>query len=145
MPPKVLKKRGWWILPGSRRLGDLVLILGRRADHHMIFHIFSIPFLPWVFHRRLFKVLRKKNEIHCSRKMIGCVIFWQTQNSTHMHAHSRLLLAHKFMSFVGPLPLCKGQVNTSCSPCSRGTSLGFGQNGLTELSLKCRKDTDRSP
>ena len=32
----------------------------------MIFHIFSIPFLPWVFHRRLFKVLRKKNEIHCT-------------------------------------------------------------------------------
>ena len=31
----------------------------------MIFHIFSIPFLPRVFHRRLFKVLRKKNEIHC--------------------------------------------------------------------------------
>ena len=23
-------------------------------------------FLPWVFHRRLFKVLRKKNEIHCT-------------------------------------------------------------------------------
>ena len=51
---------GWWILPGSRTLGHLVLILGRRADHHMIFHIFSIPFLPWVFRRRLFKVLRKK-------------------------------------------------------------------------------------
>ena len=31
----------------------------------MIFDIFSIPFLPWVFRRRLFKVLRKKNEIHC--------------------------------------------------------------------------------
>ena len=29
------------------------------------FSYFSIPFLPWVFHRRLFKVLRKKNEIHC--------------------------------------------------------------------------------
>ena len=58
--PKVLKKWGWWVLPGSRRLGHLVLILGRRADHHMIFHIFSIPFLPWVFRRRLFKVLRKK-------------------------------------------------------------------------------------
>ena len=26
----------------------------------MIFHIFSIPFLPWVFRWRLFKVLRKK-------------------------------------------------------------------------------------
>ena len=71
MPPKVLKKWGWWILPGSRRLGHLVLILGRRADHHMIFHIFSIPFLPWVFHRRLFKVLRKKNEIHCT-----CVLLY---------------------------------------------------------------------
>ena len=34
----------------------------------MIFHIFSIPFLPWVFHRRLFKVLRKKNEIHCKQE-----------------------------------------------------------------------------
>ena len=33
----------------------------------MIFHIFSVPFLPWVFRRRLFKVLRKKNEIHCTR------------------------------------------------------------------------------
>ena len=72
MPPKVLKKWGWWILPGSRRLGHLVLILGRRADHHMIFHIFSIPFLPWVFHRRLFKVLRKKNEIHCTKIHFGC-------------------------------------------------------------------------
>ena len=29
------------------------------------FSYFSIPFLPRVFHRRLFKVLRKKNEIHC--------------------------------------------------------------------------------
>ena len=37
----------------------------------MIFHIFSIPFLPWVFRRRLFKVLRKKNEIHCSNSGTG--------------------------------------------------------------------------
>ena len=29
------------------------------------FSYFSIPSLPWVFHRQLFKVLRKKNEIHC--------------------------------------------------------------------------------
>ena len=30
------------------------------------FSYFSIPFLPWVFHKQLFKVLRKKNEIHCT-------------------------------------------------------------------------------
>ena len=38
----------------------------------MIFHIFSIPFLPWVFHRRLFKVWRKKNEIHCILFRLRC-------------------------------------------------------------------------
>ena len=58
--PKVLKKMRVVDMPGSLRLGHLVLILGRRGDHHMIFHIFSMPFLPWVFHRRLFKVLHKK-------------------------------------------------------------------------------------
>ena len=87
MPPKVLKKWGWWVLPGSRRLGHLVLILGRRADHHMIFHIFSIPFLPWVFGRRLFKVLRKKNEIHCTHAKAEISAFSQLtqQASTSVH------------------------------------------------------------
>ena len=37
------------------------------------FSYFSIPFLPWVFGRRLFKVLRKKNEMHCSRRRLGAV------------------------------------------------------------------------
>ena len=32
----------------------------------MIFHIFSVPFLQWVFGQQLFKVLRKKDGIHCS-------------------------------------------------------------------------------
>ena len=36
-------------MPGSRRPGHLVLILGRRADHHMIFHIFSISFYHGFF------------------------------------------------------------------------------------------------
>ena len=47
--PEVLKKWGWWILPGSRRLGRLILILGRRADHHMIFHNF-----PYLFYHGFF-------------------------------------------------------------------------------------------
>ena len=44
-PPQFLKKWGWSILVGSRRLCHLVLILGRRADNHMIFHIFSYIFI----------------------------------------------------------------------------------------------------
>ena len=40
---------GWWILPGSRRLRHLVLILGRRADHHMIF-----IFFPYLFYHGFF-------------------------------------------------------------------------------------------
>ena len=31
------------------------------------FSYFFHTFLPRVFHRRLFKVLRKKNEIHCTK------------------------------------------------------------------------------
>ena len=66
MPPKVLKKWGWWILPGSRRLGHLVLILGRRADHRMIFHIFfSNLFYHGFFIGDCSKFCVKKNEIHC--------------------------------------------------------------------------------
>ena len=53
---------------GSRRVFVLFLILGRRADHPMIFHIFSISFLPQVFGQQLFKVLRKTDGIHCSDK-----------------------------------------------------------------------------
>ena len=45
-PPKVLKKWAKVIMVGSRRVFVLFLILGRRADHPMIFHIFSISFLP---------------------------------------------------------------------------------------------------
>ena len=47
--PQNPQKWGWWILPGSRRLGHLVLILGRRADHHMIFQIF-----PYLFYHGFF-------------------------------------------------------------------------------------------
>ena len=45
-PPKSLKKWGKVIMVGSRRVFILFLILGRRADHPMFFHIFSISFLP---------------------------------------------------------------------------------------------------
>ena len=51
---------------GSRRVFVLLLILGRRANHPMIFHIFSISFLPKVFGQQLFKVLCKTDGIHCS-------------------------------------------------------------------------------
>ena len=68
MPPKVLKKWGGdnaripkaW--PPRFDFGEEGS-LGRPSHD---FSYFSIPFLPWVFHRRLFKALRKKNEIHCS-------------------------------------------------------------------------------
>ena len=53
----------------------------------MIFHIFSIPFLPWVFHTPLFKVLRKKNEIHCTRVQpeyysmhVSCTLQYRPRN-----------------------------------------------------------------
>ena len=46
----------------------------------MIFHIFSIPFLPWVFHKQLFKVLRKKNEIHCMQLLVFLVELLSWQN-----------------------------------------------------------------
>ena len=62
--PKVLKKWGKVIMVGSQRVFVLFLILGRRADHPIIFHVFSISFLPKVFGQQLFKVLRKKDGIH---------------------------------------------------------------------------------
>ena len=44
--PQSPQKMGKVIMVGSRRVFVLFLILGRRADHPMIFHIFSISFLP---------------------------------------------------------------------------------------------------
>ena len=64
--PQSPQKWGKVIMVRSRRVIFLFLILGRRPDHHMIFHIFSVPFLTWVFGQQLFKVLRKKDGIHCS-------------------------------------------------------------------------------
>ena len=109
IPPKVLKKWGWWILPGSQRLRHLVLILGRRADHHMIFHIFSIPFLPWVFQRRLFKVLRKKNEIHCIFFVSRHI---ETPNATRLGEKN--IIWPKKIKFSGS-PQAQSVVETVCS------------------------------
>ena len=53
----------------------------------MIFHIFSISFLPYVFGQQLFKVLRKTDGIHCTRACV-CV-------RTHVcvcHYEKKLLL-----------------------------------------------------
>ena len=57
----------------------------------MIFHNFSIPFLQRVYHRRLFKVLRKKNEIHCMwpGPLAGGLGLWPSPPANRPRARSR--------------------------------------------------------
>ena len=66
--PKVLKKWGKVIMVGSRRVFILFLILGRRADHPMIFHIF-----PYLFYHR-FSVSNCSK--FCVKRMGSTVLPW---------------------------------------------------------------------
>ena len=107
--PKVLQKWGWWILPGSRRLGHLVLILGRRADHHTIFHIFPYLFYHWFFIGDCSKFCVKKNEIHCSGNVLGvlslgCSLFHGILSVTLTDLMQHRGLWSHFLSRVGLAP-----------------------------------------
>ena len=71
--PKVLKKWVNVIMVGSRRIFVLFLILGRRADHPMIFHIF-----PYLFYHRFLVS-------NCSKfcvKQMGSTVAWTQRRLT---------------------------------------------------------------
>ena len=53
------------------------------------FSYFSMPFLPWVFQRRLFKVLRKKNEIHWKRNAKNGAKNKNKKSSSHRATRTR--------------------------------------------------------
>ena len=81
--PKVLKKWGKVIMVGSRRVFVLFLILGRRADHPMIFHIF-----PYLFYHRFLVS-------NCSKfcvKWMGSTVFTAVLNLAQSSFYRRYVV-----------------------------------------------------
>ena len=80
--PQSPQKCGKWILLGPRtgpKVFSPLLILGRRQDHPMIFHIFT-SFYRWFFvsNCSTFCVLKtkQKNETHCTSNLLYFQIFF---------------------------------------------------------------------